>query len=107
MSRILSYDTARKSEIRSITDDLRDCIREGRVENGTLLVYSMHTTLGVTIQETSEPNLCNDFVDFLTHSSRTTATSTRTGARSSRAAPATRTASTARATSARCSSTRR
>ena len=64
--KILSYDTANKSEFRSITDDLRDCVREAGVDNGTLLVYSLHTTLGVTIQETSEPNLCQDFIDFLT-----------------------------------------
>ena len=64
--KILSYDTANKSEFRSITDDLRDCIREAGVDNGTLMVYSLHTTMGVTIQETSEPNLCQDFIDFLT-----------------------------------------
>jgi secondary thiamine-phosphate synthase enzyme len=64
--KILSYDTAKKSELRSITDDLRDCIREAGVDNGTLMVYSLHTTMGVTIQETSEPNLCQDFIDFLT-----------------------------------------
>jgi secondary thiamine-phosphate synthase enzyme len=64
--KILSYDTVKKSEFRSITDDLRDCIREAGVDNGTLMVYSLHTTMGVTIQETSEPNLCQDFIDFLT-----------------------------------------
>ena len=62
--RILSYDTTRKTEIRNITDDLNGLIRESGVDNGTLLVYSLHTTLGLIVQETSEPFLCEDFSDF-------------------------------------------
>lgn len=64
--KILSYDTGKKSEFVSITDHVRDCIRESGIENGTVLLYSLHTTMGVSVQETSEPNLCQDFVDFLT-----------------------------------------
>jgi len=64
--RPLSFDTRAKSEIRSITDLLNGLIGESGVDNGTLLVYSLHTTMGVIVQETSEPNLCEDFVDFLT-----------------------------------------
>ena len=63
--KILSYDTTNKSEIRTITSDLRACVSEAGVESGTLIAYSLHTTLGLMIQETSEPNLCEDFVDFL------------------------------------------
>jgi len=64
--KILSYNTEKKTDFRSITEDLRDCLREAGVENGTLLCYSMHTTMGLVIQETSEPNLCGDFAEFLT-----------------------------------------
>src|SRR5204863_8661404 len=35
-------------------------------DNGTLLAYSLHTTLGLILQETGEPNLCEDFLDYLT-----------------------------------------
>jgi secondary thiamine-phosphate synthase enzyme len=64
--RILSYDTTHKAEIRTITGDLNAAVTESGVDNGTLLVYSLHTTLGLIIQETSEPNLCDDFVEYLT-----------------------------------------
>jgi secondary thiamine-phosphate synthase enzyme len=64
--RILSYDTTRKAEIRTITRDLNAAVAESGVDNGTLLVYSLHTTLGVIVQETAEPNLCEDFLEFLT-----------------------------------------
>src|SRR5262249_6008920 len=55
-----------RSQIRSITEDLERLIAEIGVDSGTLLAYSLHTTLGLIVQETSEPNLCQDFVDFLT-----------------------------------------
>ena len=48
--KILSYDTTQKSEFRSITTDLRACVAEAGVENGTLLAYSLHTTLGLLIR---------------------------------------------------------
>ena len=63
---ILTYDTTAKAEVRTITQDLNDLIRQSEVDNGTLLAYSLHTTLGLTVQETSEPHLCEDFIDFLT-----------------------------------------
>jgi secondary thiamine-phosphate synthase enzyme len=63
--KILSFDTSRKSEFRSITSELRACVAESGVRDGTVIAYSLHTTLGLLIQETSEPNLCEDFVDFL------------------------------------------
>jgi secondary thiamine-phosphate synthase enzyme len=65
--RLLSFDTASKSEIRTITAELNQCIADSGLENGTFLVYSLHTTLGLIIQETSEPFLCEDFTDFLTN----------------------------------------
>jgi secondary thiamine-phosphate synthase enzyme len=63
---ILDYDTTAHSEVRTITPELNELIARSGVDNGTLLIYSLHTTLGVMLQETSESNLCEDFVDFLT-----------------------------------------
>lgn len=62
---VLTYETTRKTELRTITSDLRACIAEARVDGGTVVAYSLHTTLGLAIQETGEPNLCEDFADFL------------------------------------------
>jgi secondary thiamine-phosphate synthase enzyme len=63
---VLTYDTTAKAEIRNITDDINRLIEQSGVDNGTLLVYSLHTTLGLIIQETSEPYLCQDFLEYLT-----------------------------------------
>jgi secondary thiamine-phosphate synthase enzyme len=63
---ILSYDTTQKAEVRCITDDLNRVVAAAGVDNGTLLVYSLHTTLGLFIQEAAEPMLCRDFIEHLT-----------------------------------------
>jgi secondary thiamine-phosphate synthase enzyme len=66
IKRVLTYDTTAKAQVRSITPDLNELVAQSDVAHGTLLAYSMHTTLGLMVQETSEPNLCDDFADFLT-----------------------------------------
>jgi secondary thiamine-phosphate synthase enzyme len=63
---VLTYDTTAKSQVQTITSELNDLIAQSGTDNGTLLLYSLHTTLGLMVQETSEPNLCQDFIDFLT-----------------------------------------
>ena len=63
---VLTYDTTAKAEIRNITDDVNRLIQQSGVDNGTLLVYSLHTTLGLIVQETGEPHLCVDFIEYLT-----------------------------------------
>jgi secondary thiamine-phosphate synthase enzyme len=68
LRRILCYDTLQKQELRPITEDLTALIRKSGLETGTLLAYSLHTTMGLVIQEVSEPNLCEDLVDYLVQS---------------------------------------
>jgi secondary thiamine-phosphate synthase enzyme len=63
---VLTYDTTAKAEIRNITDEVNHLIDQSGVDNGTLLVYSLHTTLGLIVQETGEPHLCKDFLEYLT-----------------------------------------
>jgi secondary thiamine-phosphate synthase enzyme len=62
---LLNYDTRAKSEIRTITADLRRCVAASGVRSGSLLAYSLHTTLGLMIQETEERHLCEDVLDYL------------------------------------------
>ena len=66
MKKIISYDTDTKNQIIPITDDLRGIIKKSDIKNGTLFAYSLHTTLGLIIQEAIEPNLCHDIINQLT-----------------------------------------
>ena len=61
----LSYDTTQKNEVRPITKDIKKLIKKSGVQNGTLIAYSMHTTISLIIQEAVEPKLCEDIVDQL------------------------------------------
>ena len=63
--KIISYDTTKKAEVIPITKDIEKVIAESKIKNGTLLAYSLHTTLGTIIQEAAEPKLCEDIVDQL------------------------------------------
>lgn len=66
MKKILSYDTTTKSEVIPINKDLEKIIKESGVKDGTLIAYSLHTTLGLMIQESVEINLCADIIDQMT-----------------------------------------
>ena len=66
MKTTLSYNTKFKNQIVTITEDLQTLIKKNKIKNGTLIAYSLHTTLGLTIQESIEPNLCQDIFDQLT-----------------------------------------
>lgn len=66
MRKILGYDTTKKSEIVTVTDDFEELVRESKIKNGTLFAYSLHTTLALIIQEAAEPNLCQDIINQLT-----------------------------------------
>jgi len=65
-SKTLSYDTTKKNEVVPVTRDFEKAILESKIQNGTLLAYSMHTTLSLVSQEAIEPNLCEDIIDQLT-----------------------------------------
>lgn len=66
MKKILSYNTKKHAEIILITSDIEKVVAESNVKNGTLLAYSLHTTLGLILQESAEVNLCQDIIDQLT-----------------------------------------
>ncbi len=66
MKKILSYNTKKHSEIICITKDIEKVVKDSKIKNGTLFAYTMHTTLGLTLQETAEINLCGDIIGQLT-----------------------------------------
>ncbi len=66
MKIILSYNTKKHAEVILITKDIEKVIKNSKVKNGTLFAYSLHTTLGLTLQESAEENLCQDIIDQLT-----------------------------------------
>lgn len=65
MKKVLTYDTDCKNQIIPITKELAQVIKDSGIKNGTILAYSMHTTLGLMVQESCEPFLCQDIIGQL------------------------------------------
>ncbi|MEQ8169515.1 MAG: secondary thiamine-phosphate synthase enzyme YjbQ [Candidatus Eremiobacterota bacterium] len=63
--KIKEVDTEKQEEIIDITDEINNFIKERGIKNGTLTVQTLHTTMGLIIQEITEPRLCRDIIVHL------------------------------------------
>ena len=61
----LHVQTHRQSEFVDITDQVEAAVRDGGVQNSTVIVYSPHTTCGLTIQENADPGVQHDMLLLL------------------------------------------
>ena len=60
----LKVDTKDAPQLIDITDWVKGCVAESRINDGMVLVYSRHTTAAVKINE-NEPLLIEDMAEFL------------------------------------------
>ncbi|WP_054955893.1 secondary thiamine-phosphate synthase enzyme YjbQ [Paenibacillus dakarensis] len=56
----LHLSTVKRDEMRDITRDITQIVRESGVHNGTVLVYCPHTTAGIAINENADPDVKRD-----------------------------------------------
>ncbi len=66
MKKVLSYNTKKHAEMICVTKDIEKVVSESGIKNGTLVAYTLHTTIGLVLQESAEVNLCQDIIDQLT-----------------------------------------
>ena len=57
--------TNRSIEFVDITDKVRDYISKENVDDGMVLVYTPHTTAGITINENADPSVRLDIEEFM------------------------------------------
>ena len=60
----LMMDTEKAPEFIDLTERIRQCVEESRISNGTVTVFSRHTTAAIKINE-NEPLLLQDMEKFL------------------------------------------
>jgi secondary thiamine-phosphate synthase enzyme len=60
----LSYITSEAPQFIDITDDVEDAVNRAGIENGIAVVFSLHTTAAIKINE-CEPELIKDMSRFL------------------------------------------
>ena len=62
--KILEISTGAPMELKDISGLVNDCVGEAGVQNGIILVYTPHTTAGITINENADPSVKSDMIRF-------------------------------------------
>lgn len=57
--------TARRSQLVDITRQVEEAVSQSGVRSGLCVVHVPHTTAGVFVNESADPDLRRDFLDFL------------------------------------------
>ena len=61
----LEFETRDSQHILDITSDVRKVVRDSGVSDGLCLIFSMHTTAGITINENADPDVKTDMISGL------------------------------------------
>lgn len=59
----IPFVTTRDTELVDVTDLVREVVKGGDFENGLCIIYSPHTTAGMTINSTSDPAGAEDILN--------------------------------------------
>lgn len=62
MNTIFSITSKKHSEMIDITAQLKSWVRENNIRDGILVVQSMHTTAGITVNENADPDVKSDML---------------------------------------------
>jgi secondary thiamine-phosphate synthase enzyme len=65
MIKELEIKTSCRNEMLDITARVQSVISESRISSGLCVIYSPHTTAGVTINENADPSVKRDILEFL------------------------------------------
>jgi len=61
---VIKLATSKHSQMLDITSQINASI-PAEMKNGVCLVFSRHTTAGITINENADPSVCSDILNFL------------------------------------------
>ncbi|WP_347552502.1 secondary thiamine-phosphate synthase enzyme YjbQ [Pseudalkalibacillus hwajinpoensis] len=62
MLKRISVKTNQRDEMQDITSEVRSALKEDSFRNGIVIVYSAHTTAGITINENADPDVKHDML---------------------------------------------
>lgn len=68
------YQFSKRMEMIDITDSIKEDLRKSKITSGIIVVYTPHTTAGITINENADPDVVRDMINgfervFPTHHS--------------------------------------
>jgi secondary thiamine-phosphate synthase enzyme len=58
----ITLDTARREQLIDITEQVADAVRDLGIDDGAVLVASLHTTAAVTVNEGYDPDVTRDLI---------------------------------------------
>ncbi len=61
----ITIASAAREEMVDITSDVQRLLREGEVQDGICVLFTQHTTCGLTINENADPDVKSDMLGFL------------------------------------------
>lgn len=62
-----SFSTHKNNELVDVTERVREIVKSGPVRDGLCIVYSPHTTAGITLNTTYDPAAAQDILDEMDH----------------------------------------
>jgi len=65
MLKEFKISTSEKQELIDITEEVRQIIKNSRVEKGICIVYVPHATAGILVNENYDNSVCNDIINKL------------------------------------------
>ncbi|MEM5947242.1 secondary thiamine-phosphate synthase enzyme YjbQ [Spirochaetia bacterium 38H-sp] len=63
--KIVNIRTQSRVEMKNITSHVRNFLREKNIKDGAIIIYSPHTTAGITINEAADPDVIKDMTKEL------------------------------------------
>lgn len=57
------YQFSKKMEMKDITNQIKKDLDESKVKEGIIVVYTPHTTAGITINENADPDVVRDMMN--------------------------------------------
>ncbi len=61
----LNVQSSKREERIEITDDVQKFLKSSGVAEGVCILFTQHTTCGLTINENADPDVKSDMLDFL------------------------------------------
>jgi len=61
----IKLSTLHRIQLIDITHKIQKLIKEEKINSGIIVIYSPHTTAGITINENADPDVQKDIISFL------------------------------------------
>ena len=65
MLKTLEISSTKKQELIDITEEVKKIVKESGVQEGTVIVFALHSTASIIINENYDPNICTDLTNCL------------------------------------------